>query len=278
MATVVTHASATPGLPLPTRFPPVEDFRSLPVAKQRTITFSEDTTNNTFFMDSGAGAAQFNPNRVDSTIQAGTVEEWTINNATAELHVFHIHQTDFQVLEINGVKQDFIGHQDNVNVPFQTPGGPPGSVKVRIDFRDPNIVGKFVYHCHILEHGDGGMMSIAEVVPPNSATDTLQRSCRTGARPTAMSLGTRSRGSSPGTSARRRSCPEPRRPMPSASSGCRLVPIANHWRQVMMKVHRQENPRGPDPGHRTERLRVGARRQRQSAAAWQTRRCADIDP
>jgi FtsP/CotA-like multicopper oxidase with cupredoxin domain len=32
------------------------------------------------------------------------------------------------------------------------------SVKVRMDFRNPRIVGTFVYHCHLLEHEDGGMM------------------------------------------------------------------------------------------------------------------------
>ena len=45
----------------------------------------------------------------------------------------------------------------------------PGQVKLIIDFRNPDIVGKFVYHCHILEHEDGGMMAVAEVVPPLSA-------------------------------------------------------------------------------------------------------------
>ena len=39
-------------------------------------------------------------------------------------------------------------------------------MKIIIDFRNPNAVGKFVYHCHILEHEDGGMMAIAEVVAP----------------------------------------------------------------------------------------------------------------
>ena len=101
---------------------------------------------------------------------SGTVEEWTVLNPTQELHVFHIHQTDFQVTEINGVAQPFIGHQDNVNVAFApTAGAPPGQVKLLIDFRNPNIVGKFVYHCHILEHEDGGMMAVAEVVPSISA-------------------------------------------------------------------------------------------------------------
>ena len=173
LATIVTRGQQVAQIALPQVLPGVEDFRPLPVARRRTITFSEDTVNNTFFMDSGAGAAQFDANRVDSTIQAGTVEEWTINNASAELHVFHIHQTDFQVTQINGVAQDFAGHQDSINVPFQVDGAPPGQVKVLIDFRDPNILGKFVYHCHILEHEDGGMMSIAEVVGPPGAAAPL---------------------------------------------------------------------------------------------------------
>ena len=148
----------------------MEDFRTLPIARRRTITFIESADGNTFFIDSGNGAKQFDPNIVDSTIVQGTVEEWTLINATQELHTFHIHQTDFQVTEINGVPQPFLGHQDNVNLPYQGQETPaPGQVKVIIDFRNPIIVGKFVYHCHILEHEDGGMMAVAEVVAPTTA-------------------------------------------------------------------------------------------------------------
>jgi len=39
------------------------------------------------------------------------------------------------------------------------------SVKLRMDFRDPEIVGTFPYHCHILQHSDGGMMGLIEVRP-----------------------------------------------------------------------------------------------------------------
>jgi FtsP/CotA-like multicopper oxidase with cupredoxin domain len=46
------------------------------------------------------------------------------------------------------------------------------SVRLRMDFRDPNIVGTFVYHCHVLEHEDGGMMGRIKVVPANTATST----------------------------------------------------------------------------------------------------------
>ena len=38
------------------------------------------------------------------------------------------------------------------------------SVKLRMDFRGPEV-GDFVYHCHILEHEDGGMMAIIRVLP-----------------------------------------------------------------------------------------------------------------
>ena len=42
--------------------------------------------------------------------------------------------------------------------------GYPG-VRLRMDFRDPNAVGTFVYHCHLLEHEDGGMMGLVTVEP-----------------------------------------------------------------------------------------------------------------
>lgn len=167
LATLVSQGPVQMPIALPATLPAVEDLRTLPVVQRRTITFVEDTTNNTFFIDSGNGPLPFDPNRIDSTISTGTVEEWTILNATPELHVFHIHQTDFQVTEINGVPQSFIGHQDNINVPYQPDANSaPGQVKVLIDFRNPLIAGKFVYHCHILEHEDGGMMAVAELVNP----------------------------------------------------------------------------------------------------------------
>ncbi|MNP14601.1 Multicopper oxidase mco [compost metagenome] len=67
---------------------------------------------------------------------------------------------DFQVTEINGKPVQFSGYRDNVFIPAT------GSITVRIPFRDPVILGKFVYHCHILEHEDGGMMQAIQVVKP----------------------------------------------------------------------------------------------------------------
>jgi FtsP/CotA-like multicopper oxidase with cupredoxin domain len=56
---------------------------------------------------------------------------------------------------------------DTVNVPARRHlrGGrtAPGRVVLAIDFRDPVVRGTFVYHCHILDHGDQGMMALIRV-------------------------------------------------------------------------------------------------------------------
>ncbi len=149
-------------MPIPAAFPVVDDLRTAKIANRRTITFSETANGDTFFID----GKTFDHDRIDTTVQLGDVEEWTIVNASKELHVFHIHQLDFQVTEVNGVAQPFVGRQDTVNLPFQKKKTGPGVVKVLIPFTNPVIVGKFVYHCHIGEHEDNGMMAVIEVVDP----------------------------------------------------------------------------------------------------------------
>ena len=99
--------------------------------------------------------------------RVGAVEDWTISNRTGEPHAFHIHQLHFLVLEINGQTVSNPDLQDTITVPPWTGTGAYPSVKVRMDFRDPNIAGTFVYHCHILDHEDGGMMAKILVNPAN---------------------------------------------------------------------------------------------------------------
>ncbi len=95
----------------------------------------------------------------------GAVEDWTIENHAQENHDFHIHQIHFLVMEINGkpVKEPYLG--DSITVPYWPGVGPFPRVKLRMDFRDPEIAGTFVYHCHILDHEDGGMMAKIQVDP-----------------------------------------------------------------------------------------------------------------
>ncbi len=96
----------------------------------------------------------------------GDVEDWIIENRSTELHTFHIHQLHFLLMDWNGVAVNEPFLRDTVNVPYyngrmlQYP-----SVRLRMDFRDPDSVGTFVYHCHLLEHEDAGMMGVIQVDP-----------------------------------------------------------------------------------------------------------------
>jgi FtsP/CotA-like multicopper oxidase with cupredoxin domain len=102
----------------------------------------------------------------DIVAEQGTVEDWIIENRSSELHDFHIHQLHFLLLDYLGVPVNENFLRDTVNVPYfngHTLVYP--SVRLRMDFRDPNIVGTFVYHCHILEHEDKGMMGSIRVDP-----------------------------------------------------------------------------------------------------------------
>lgn len=90
--------------------------------------------------------------------QSGTVQEWTIQNSSNEVHTFHIHQVHFVVEAINGIAQSPQFVMDNVNVPAASASG-PGTVKLLLDFTDPTVIGTFLLHCHILSHEDGGMMA-----------------------------------------------------------------------------------------------------------------------
>ena len=101
--------------------------------------------------------------------QQGTVEDWVVENRTRELHDFHIHQLHFLLLDDmeRPLQEDFL--RDTVSVPYWDGSSLNyPTVLLRMDFRDRNILGMFVYHCHLLEHEDKGMMGSIRVIPPLS--------------------------------------------------------------------------------------------------------------
>lgn len=108
-------------------------------------------------------------------VHQGDVEDWTIENRSPEDHVFHIHQIHFQVLAIDGKPVGDPTERDTIDVPYWNSVGPYPSVKLRMDFRDPNTVGTFLYHCHILKHEDMGMMGSIQVLPSDSGTATRRK-------------------------------------------------------------------------------------------------------
>ncbi len=136
----------------------------------------------------GQTPAPFDPHSNIPNIVAkqGDVEDWIIENRSNELHAFHIHQVHFMLLDYVGrpVNEPFL--RDTVNVPYyngralQYP-----SVRIRVDFRDPNSVGTFVYHCHLLEHEDGGMMGLIRVDPADPRDDPRTNTSHVGDAPSA---------------------------------------------------------------------------------------------
>lgn len=121
-----------------------------------------------YITEEGQGPAAYDPgSRVPNvTVHQGDVEDWLIENRSRETHAFHIHQTHFLILERHGVPVQEPYLRDTINVPYWDGFSPQyPSIKLRMDFRDPNIVGTFPYHCHILQHEDGGMMGTIQVLP-----------------------------------------------------------------------------------------------------------------
>ncbi|HUK02954.1 MAG TPA: multicopper oxidase domain-containing protein [Steroidobacteraceae bacterium] len=142
----------------------------------RKLYFSEDAVdpahpNNPqhFYLTvDGQTPAAFNPSQTQPNIIAkqGEVEDWIIENRSTEVHAFHIHQIHFQVVDWLGVAVNEPFLRDTVAIPFYNPAMKSyPSVRLRMDFRDPNSVGTFVYHCHLLDHEDGGMMGLIRVDP-----------------------------------------------------------------------------------------------------------------
>jgi FtsP/CotA-like multicopper oxidase with cupredoxin domain len=162
LATVSSAGPTAPLILLPSTLPTVPDLRQRRIDRRRTIVFADTANPNEFIID----GKPYNHHCVDTVVTLGEVEEWTIQNTAAEAHVFHIHQLDFQVTAINGIEQPFTGYQDTVNLLPAADDGTPSSVTAIMPFDNPVIVGEFVYHCHIVQHADQGMMANIVVVDP----------------------------------------------------------------------------------------------------------------
>jgi FtsP/CotA-like multicopper oxidase with cupredoxin domain len=182
LATILTKAGAPePRSALPASPTPHSQINTVWLAnvkpvRQRKLYFSEKPSdpNNpnspTVFMVTvdGQEPMPYDPKSTvpNIIVHQGDVEDWVIENRTRELHAFHIHQIHFMLVGYNSVPlvEPFL--RDTVNVPYWDGASPVyPNVKLRMDFRDPNSVGTFVYHCHLLEHEDGGMMGTVRVEP-----------------------------------------------------------------------------------------------------------------
>jgi suppressor of ftsI len=113
-----------------------------------TVTFTEDK--NGFYINKEKFALDAGPM---VRARVGTYQHWRIVNATRELHPMHIHQVHFLAYAENDKPVANPLWLDTVNVPYG------GSADVIMDFTDPVIRGMSVFHCHLLNHEDKGMMA-----------------------------------------------------------------------------------------------------------------------
>ena len=128
--------------------PPIDPARA---TRKRVISLSQGLIN----------GRKMDMNRIDERARLGATEIWTIENLVGMDHPFHLHGFQFQVLDRNGVPEPYRSWKDTVNVPKHE--------TVRFIVRFDGFPGKWMYHCHILDHEDMGMMGVLEVVAPRPA-------------------------------------------------------------------------------------------------------------
>ncbi len=181
---------------LPTLAPPsravaklrFDDLANAKITATRNLFFSEyfiafgfhEKEAGTFFITvDGQKETLFDPNNPPAIITTqGAVEQWRIENWTEEIHAFHMHQIHFLVQAVNDVPIPKEQQQlyDVFPVPYWNgdAGTPFPSITVKLDFRGKDV-GDFVYHCHILDHEDGGMMAIIRVLPAGKTQKTASK-------------------------------------------------------------------------------------------------------
>jgi len=96
----------------------------------------------------------FKANRIDEIITKGDTEIWSIKNMSPMAHPFHAHAIQYQILTRNGIAASGVdlGWKDTFLVQ------PGETVRIIGKFDGEINYGDYMYHCHILEHEDGGMM------------------------------------------------------------------------------------------------------------------------
>ena len=145
---------------LPTAEHPPEELAAI-----ERITADEIDNERSFHMNEvdggwGINGAQMDMQRIDQVIRFGDTERWTITVGDG-IHTFHVHQTMFQILEINGEPPppDLAGWEDTVLVTEDL----EVVIAARFDsYANPDV--PYMFHCHILDHEEAGMMGQFRVV------------------------------------------------------------------------------------------------------------------
>jgi len=113
--------------------------------------------------DFSINGRRYDPDRVDTVVHRGAVEDWELVNISSMDHPFHVHTNSFQVLRPDLSVDP--AWRDVVHVPRN------GRARIRTRFAD--FTGRTVYHCDILDYEDLGMMGTLEI--KETSTERLWR-------------------------------------------------------------------------------------------------------
>jgi bilirubin oxidase len=141
----LTRDAPVPEVPVPRTLRVIPPLDTTRIAASRFVAFGQGMINNRHF--------EFG--RVDYTAKLGTTEIWKVENLVGMDHPFHLHGFQFQVLERNGKPVPYRAWKEVVNVPRHE--------TVRFIVRFDDFAGNWMFHCHILNHEDAGMMGVLEV-------------------------------------------------------------------------------------------------------------------
>jgi FtsP/CotA-like multicopper oxidase with cupredoxin domain len=108
---------------------------------------------------------------MDKPVNVGELQVWEVFNASLMDHPFHLHGFFFQVLEVDGKAPEYRAWKDTVNLRPRS--------RVKIAWIPDNRPGSWMYHCHILEHHEAGMMAHFEVID-STATSTAHHASHSG--------------------------------------------------------------------------------------------------
>lgn len=153
LATLIYQDSVST-LALPQKLIPLERLPEPKTVRRIELSMEMAPGKGMVFMFNGKA---FDPNQINTQVKLNTVEDWDLVNIDPDRmdHPFHLHINPFQVISRNGQPETYQAWKDTVLVRGNE------TVRIRIPFRD--FAGKTVYHCHILDHEDLGMMGIINI-------------------------------------------------------------------------------------------------------------------
>ncbi|ASW10484.1 MULTISPECIES: multicopper oxidase family protein [unclassified Rhizobium] len=150
----VSEEAAPVAPPLPAKLRTIDGLAEPSATRRFVLTESMEGMEMKFLIN----GASFDMTRVDEVSKVGQVELWEIVNQADMDHPFHVHGTQFQLIEREKdgavTKSSYRAWKDTVNV--------AAGETVRILLRQ-ELPGPRMYHCHILEHEDLGMMGMIDV-------------------------------------------------------------------------------------------------------------------